>query len=77
MWHPSSNIDTPEMGWINGETEAERNPEEFKDAYGVYVGKINVGDFVRFLKDVITASSKIVIFDCFESFVIVLGLRAA
>jgi len=41
FWHPSSGVNTPEMGWIHAEKEAKTDPA-FKDAYGTYVGKIDV-----------------------------------
>jgi len=39
MWHPNSPIDHSKMGWINAEQLKE---EDFKDAYGSYVGRIDV-----------------------------------
>merc|ERR1711920_734438 len=42
MWRPDKgNIRTRKMGWVNGEEEAKKNPN-FKDAYGSYVGLIDV-----------------------------------
>lgn len=43
FWNKSNKIDRKNMGWVNAEEEAERN-EEFKEAYGSYVGKIDVDD---------------------------------
>lgn len=41
MWRPDSNIKTRKMGWINGEEESRQDPK-FKDAYGTYVGLVDV-----------------------------------
>lgn len=45
MWRPDNDhIRTRKMGWISGEEEAKRDPNNFKDAYGAYVGLLNVKD---------------------------------
>merc|ERR1712096_321303 len=46
MWRPDTkpSIRSPKMGWINGEEEAKKNPDKFKDAYGSYVGHIDPDD---------------------------------
>mmetsp|Transcript_57287 Transcript_57287/g.177546 ORF Transcript_57287/g.177546 Transcript_57287/m.177546 type:complete len:272 (+) Transcript_57287:1-816(+) len=43
LWHPKSRISTAAMGWVNAAEEAEKDPS-FKDAYGSYVGRIDVDD---------------------------------
>lgn len=44
LWRPDSRIDSPAMGWIQGESAAQQDPEHFKDAYGTYAGRINIDD---------------------------------
>ncbi|CAE8584532.1 unnamed protein product, partial [Polarella glacialis] len=41
FWRSDSGIDTPAMGWVSAEREAEKDPA-FKDAYGTYVGRLDV-----------------------------------
>ncbi|CAK0816134.1 unnamed protein product [Prorocentrum cordatum] len=43
LWSPTSKINSPRMGWVHAEEESKTNPA-FKDAYGQYVGHIDVDD---------------------------------
>lgn len=43
LWHPKTRINSPDFGWVNAEEEAEHDPS-FKDAYGSYVGRVDVDD---------------------------------
>eukprot|EP00928_Gymnodinium_smaydae_P071886 TRINITY_DN55361_c0_g1_i1.p1 TRINITY_DN55361_c0_g1~~TRINITY_DN55361_c0_g1_i1.p1 ORF type:complete len:358 (-),score=63.94 TRINITY_DN55361_c0_g1_i1:77-1150(-) len=42
LWRSDSKVNTAKMGWIDGETQARIDPENFKDAYGQYGGRVNV-----------------------------------
>eukprot|EP00746_Dinoflagellata_sp_MGD_P146775 gnl/MRDRNA2_/MRDRNA2_79209_c0_seq4.p1 gnl/MRDRNA2_/MRDRNA2_79209_c0~~gnl/MRDRNA2_/MRDRNA2_79209_c0_seq4.p1 ORF type:complete len:465 (+),score=97.45 gnl/MRDRNA2_/MRDRNA2_79209_c0_seq4:21-1415(+) len=45
LWHPSSGIDRRDMGWVNAEEEyLDHGNQDFKNAYGCYVGKIKSHD---------------------------------
>lgn len=50
LWHPRSGIDKSNMGWVHAEQEYDKGNKEFKDAYGTYVGKINIHDMDETLK---------------------------
>mmetsp|Transcript_35179 Transcript_35179/g.74867 ORF Transcript_35179/g.74867 Transcript_35179/m.74867 type:complete len:383 (+) Transcript_35179:89-1237(+) len=40
LWEPTAPIGTRELGWINGEEEAKRDPK-FKDTYGTFAGLVD------------------------------------
>eukprot|EP00746_Dinoflagellata_sp_MGD_P086556 gnl/MRDRNA2_/MRDRNA2_34269_c0_seq1.p1 gnl/MRDRNA2_/MRDRNA2_34269_c0~~gnl/MRDRNA2_/MRDRNA2_34269_c0_seq1.p1 ORF type:complete len:363 (+),score=51.79 gnl/MRDRNA2_/MRDRNA2_34269_c0_seq1:59-1147(+) len=49
LWHPKAGISSPKMGWVHAEEEAAKGHKEFKDAYGAYVGRVDVHDMDKTL----------------------------